>query len=86
MRPWPATGETVWQVSNEGGGAPQWSLNGRELFYQAGNRLMGVEVLPGPTFTLGRRREVMSLSGFTDWSVAPNGRFLLLRRHAGAGA
>ena len=34
-----------WQISNEGGDAPVWAKNGRELFYREGNKREGT-VLP----------------------------------------
>ena len=33
-----------WQISTEGGSDPSWNLNGKELFYLSGDRLMAVDV------------------------------------------
>ena len=77
--------ETVWQVSPESGGSPRWSPDGKELFYRTGeNTIAAVEVLPGPTFTLGRRRTVLSLgpyqAGTRAWGIGKDGRLLVLKR------
>jgi Tol biopolymer transport system component len=84
VRPFPNVTETVWQVSSEPGLAPRWSPDGREIFYMTGNTIAAVEVLPGPTFSLGRRRTVLSLapyqSGPWQWEVGKNGRLLVLKR------
>ena len=42
------------QISNEGGGWPLWSRDGRELFYRSGNNLTAVPIESKPAFTLGR--------------------------------
>jgi dipeptidyl aminopeptidase/acylaminoacyl peptidase len=39
VRPFP-TGESKWQVSNDGGTDPRWSRDGRELFYVSGERTL----------------------------------------------
>jgi Tol biopolymer transport system component len=85
VRPFPNVMETVWQVSPEAGFAPRWSPDGREILYMTGeNAIAAVEVLPGPTFALGRRRTVLSLapyqSGMWQWSVGKDGRLMVLKR------
>ena len=85
VRPFPSVTETVWQVSPEAGYAPRWSPDGREIYYMtAASTIAAVEVLPGPTFSLGRRRTVLSLapyqSGPWQWDVGKDGRLLVLRR------
>ena len=37
-------GEGKWQISVDGGATPRWSRSGKELFYLAGENLMGVPV------------------------------------------
>ena len=44
-------------ISREGGSEPMWSREGRELFYRAGNRLMGVNFIGTPP-RLGASRVV----------------------------
>jgi Tol biopolymer transport system component len=43
VRPFPGPGGK-WQISKGGGSTPQWSGDGRELFYLAGSTVMAVEV------------------------------------------
>ena len=82
VRPFPNVMETVWQVSSEEGAAPRWSPDGREILYQTGdNTIVAVEILPGPTFALGRRRTVLSLAPFQPvWGIGKDGRLLVLKR------
>jgi len=40
---------------------------------------LGIEVRSGTTLTLGARKVLFSLSRVSDWDVAPDGRFLLVR-------
>ncbi len=73
-------------VSTDGGTEPLWSRNGRELFYQAGDRLMGVTVAPGATFTAGTPRTLhtgrylVSVTSNTSYGVTPDAsRFLRIQ-------
>ena len=73
-------------VSVEGGTEPLWSRDGRELFFQSGNRLMAVTVAPGATFsaTLPRVEHeghfFSTITGNTSFGLAPDGkRFLRIR-------
>ena len=49
------TGST-WQISNEGGVEPVWSLNGRELFYRENDKMMVVDVTQSATPSFGKPR------------------------------
>jgi Tol biopolymer transport system component len=59
VRRYPPTSEQ-WQISNSGGENPVWSLDGKELFYSAGNAIMhvaiggGASLAPGTPATLFR--------------------------------
>jgi serine/threonine-protein kinase len=77
-----------WQVSTEGALEPQWSSNGRELFYRnvLDNRMMAVPVETGAKFVAGTPRKlfdgVYNPRTVTDtlYGVAPDGqRFLMIR-------
>ncbi len=85
VRPFPNVTETVWQVSPEVGTSPRWSPDGREILYMTGdNTIAAVEVLPGQTFALGRRRTVLSMAPYQThraaWGVGKDGRVLVLKR------
>jgi Tol biopolymer transport system component len=74
------------QVSTEGGGAPQWSRDGRELFYRSlEGKIMAASVREvGGTLEVGTPR-VLFEAPFasrvgderSEYAVAPDGRFLL---------
>jgi Tol biopolymer transport system component/tRNA A-37 threonylcarbamoyl transferase component Bud32 len=51
VRPFPDVETGRWQVTTQGGTAPVWAHNGRELFYiDAGRRLMSVRYASDPGF------------------------------------
>ncbi len=73
-------------VSTDGGTEPLWSRDGRELFYQSGDQLMGVAVTPGATFSAGPPRVVhagrffRTITGNTSFSITRDGsRFLRIQ-------
>jgi hypothetical protein len=70
-------------VSNGSGELPVWSRDGRELFYQAGRKLMAVDIaVVADGLSLGQPKALFDLplgsgTGLTvDYDVAPDGRFL----------
>ena len=78
--PFPASTRR-WQVSTDGGTAPRWRADGRELFYRNGAKLMAVDVRSGTDLVLGKPIELFEtpegiLSGY---DVAPGGqRFAMI--------
>ncbi len=73
-------------VSTDGGTEPLWSRDGRELFFQSANRLMGVTVTPGATFSASAPRLVHEGRFFrtvtlnTSFSITNDGtRFLRIQ-------
>ena len=73
-----------WQVG-EGGIAPRWSHDGRELFIVRGQEILAVPVETSPSFSSGAPRTVATL-GFiptdesvANYDVAPDGRLLVVR-------
>jgi Tol biopolymer transport system component len=63
------------QISLGGGRSPAWRKDGRELYFLAGNKLMAVEVQPGPNLTFGTPHELFSAPFVVDvrtQSVYPN--------------
>jgi Tol biopolymer transport system component len=67
-----------WQVSNNGGSFPHWSLNGHELMYQSADQVMTVSyTVSGTAFIAGKTHVwIDSLSGASryGWDLAPDGK------------
>ena len=67
-------------VSANGGLAPRWSADGRELYYlSAGRRLMSVPVRTTPSWEVGTPVTLFQIGGrrWTDYDASPDGpRFL----------
>jgi serine/threonine-protein kinase len=92
VRPFPNVDGGRWQVSTDGGRAPVWSRDGRELFYvPATGGLMAVSVTPGTTLTFSTPTRVVNgsylgmLSGLIGrmYDVSPRGdRFLVMKSAA----
>ena len=88
VRPFPGSGARV-QVSDAGGTEAIWGRDGRSLYYRGPlNEVVHVDVTTGATFSIGARKTVLtgdylSDSSHPNWDVAPDGRFLMLKR-AGA--
>jgi Tol biopolymer transport system component len=78
VRPFPGPGGK-WQISTEGGGAPCWARNGRELFYYYGNKMMAVDTKTEPTFAAGKPRLLFE-GRFGGYDVSQDGqRFLMIQ-------
>jgi Tol biopolymer transport system component len=85
VQPYPGPGGK-WQISTEGGTEPVWNPNGRELFYRSGDKMMGVDVMTQPGFSVGKPRMLfegqylLTLATFPNYDVSPDGqRFLMLK-------
>ena len=66
----------------DGGTAPVWARNGRELFYRSDNVMMTVDLSTTPVFTAGRPKRLFEGSYLQDagsYDVAPDGRFLMIK-------
>ena len=75
VQAFPAGGRR-WQISIDGGTAPVWQRNGRELVYRRGNSVMAVAVNGDADFQYGSPVRLF------DWpqpimDVLPGGRFLM---------
>jgi Tol biopolymer transport system component/tRNA A-37 threonylcarbamoyl transferase component Bud32 len=89
VRPFPDVQRAKWQVSTDGGIDLHWSHSGRELFYFGTNNfLTAVEILPGPTFTMGKRTALFNASqtggGPQSWDITPDDKRFVLIELAGA--
>ena len=95
VRPFPNTDDGRWQVSLAGGDRPEWSHNGRELFYLASASagatsevtIMTVPIRSGPTFSAGAPAPVVKFppNAAFNYRVAADGRFLVNVPAAGPG-
>jgi hypothetical protein len=86
VQPYPGPGERI-TVSTDGGFEPQWSPDGRELFYRIGARVMAVSFQTSPAFRSSRPVELFEApytSGATiaaiatTYDVAPDGEHFLM--------
>ncbi len=73
-----------WQISRDGGDAPVWSLDGKELYYLEKDKLMAVPVRLERGFEPGVPRALFSadfkvgFGGLHGFDVTRDGQFLLL--------
>jgi Tol biopolymer transport system component len=98
VQPFPDASRGRWQISSEGGSAPRWRRDGRELFYiDLKGRIIGLSVTTtGPTFSIQRTSLTMqtplpvplqTAGSSAPYDVAPDGqRFLLTLPIAGVSA
>jgi len=89
VTPYPGPGPRV-QLSDDGGGAPAWSPDGRELFYRRWIESEGIystrsaEIITEPSFSSGRTRELFTQdivpgTPTRNYDIAPDGkRFLMV--------
>jgi Tol biopolymer transport system component len=91
VRPFPDVNRGLWQVTRDGGTFPVWSRDGRELFYaRLDGTLVAVPVEgSATTWNPGSPRELFRGPYFLregslgrQYDVAPDGRFLMLKRAA----
>ncbi|HZB26494.1 MAG TPA: protein kinase, partial [Vicinamibacterales bacterium] len=75
-------GETVRQVSTDGGTEPVWPSGGIDLFYRGPNgMLMAAAITLSPEFKGGKPRALFDASGYeSGFAAAADGRRLLLMR------
>jgi hypothetical protein len=73
------------RVSSTGGYEPQWSADGRELFYHQGNTVMAAAVEPEAEFSFAAPQQLFSGpyvqrpgGGSRGYAVANDGRFLMI--------
>jgi Tol biopolymer transport system component len=76
------------QISTNGGTSPRWSVDGRELFYTEGPRMMVADMRLGGTAIAGRPRQLFEgpfdWERQDNWDVAPDGGgFVMVMRQEG---
>jgi Tol biopolymer transport system component len=75
-----------WPISTEGGRAPLWAPNGREIFYRKDKKFMRVAVTTSPSFSASRP-ELLFEGDYEGWVIAPDGkRFLMVKDEAAESA
>ena len=74
------------QISTDGGAAPLWSPDGRELFYRRGDTMMVVAIGGGQTLSVGNPKALFQGTYFGDnngsrrYDIDPTGkRFLMIK-------
>jgi hypothetical protein len=72
---------------HRGATTPRWARNGRNLFYRNYDKLMAVEIDPGPTFRAGKPRLLFEGNYESGYDVAPDGkRFMMVKASESATA
>jgi serine/threonine-protein kinase len=66
------------QLSSGGGYDPQWSSDGRTVYYGWNGRIIRISVNPR-TGDIGNPETLAKIQPVWDWSTAPDGRFLISR-------
>jgi Tol biopolymer transport system component len=66
------------QVSDAGGSWPQWSKDGRIIYYSWGSRLFKARVNP-ESGDIGTPEMLRKIQPHLFWTLAPDGRFLIGR-------
>jgi eukaryotic-like serine/threonine-protein kinase len=94
VSPFPDANRGKWQISSGGGSAPLWAHHGHELFYWARDRMIAVDIDPGPPVSVGRRRvlftrpariRMAAAGGRMQMDISPDDqRFIMVRDVAGA--
>ncbi len=89
VRPFPDVNRGLWQVTRSGGTFPVWSRNGRELFYVTLDGTMVAVTVEtsgsvwkggSPTELFRGQYDIREGSLGRQYDVAPDGRFLMLKR------
>jgi eukaryotic-like serine/threonine-protein kinase len=76
-------GRNKWRISLQGGTAPRWRRDGRELFYMESGRLMSLAVATRPVFAPAAPAPLFARRGVQFYDVAPDGkRFVVLETPA----
>ena len=86
VAPFPPDG-SKWQVSTQGGDWPEWSSDGRDLYFASGSALMAAHVIAGNPIRFEQPRKLFAmnhpenfLDQKADYSVFPGGKEFLLRQ------
>ncbi|MHB1862876.1 MAG: protein kinase domain-containing protein [Gemmatimonadaceae bacterium] len=84
VQPFPNAGGQLWQVSSGPGASPQWSHDGRRIFYQGDNgHLLAADVSTSPAFKVLRTQVLFSGPYFRypyyhEYAVAPDDKHFVM--------
>jgi len=85
VQPYPTGAK--YQITTEGGYAPVWSPDGKQLFYSGNNKLLAVDIRTQPTFSYGKPSPlpivgmVRESASPRNYDITPDGkRFLVLQQ------
>ena len=83
VRPYPDLYSNVWQVADGVRSGPQWSTDGRELFFSVEQGLVSVPIDGGSAFGHGAPKHLFDYddryTSSVNYDLAPDGRFLTIR-------
>jgi len=83
VTPYPGPGRRI-PVSIDGGLSPIWSVDGKELYFRQGSKVMAAGIVLGSEIEVSTPMELfdgpytVDLSGHQRYDVAPDGRFLMV--------
>jgi len=83
VQPFPITGQK-WKLSEDRGDTPEWSSDGRYLFYLHDQKIMAVSITAEPEFNPGRATMLLEIehTAIKDFDVFPDGKKFLVTGHA----
>jgi len=80
VRPFPDVDKGHWQVSTDGGFAPRWSRDRRELFFSDPANVVAAAVrVDGSTFAAGKPVVLFPRASYGSYDVGRDGRFLVIK-------
>jgi len=83
VRPFPE-GDRQWLVSKNGGAAPRWTQQGKELLYvEPGGTLMAVSVSLAPEFSAGAASTLFRYQDLVPYDVSADGQRFILTEPVG---
>ncbi len=74
----------IYPVTTNGGYNPQWSSDGRTLYYAALGNVYAVTVVAEPELSISEPRLVLTGVGGAGYSVTPDGQFVVMIEPEGA--
>jgi hypothetical protein len=79
VQSFPDGGDRI-QVSSDSGDEPRWSADSRELFFRAGGQMFRARIGGGAALSVSRPEALFRAELAPGYSVARDGRFLVVQR------